>query len=80
MGEVARSVNLRIYPFAQLANTLIQCEQLKVLWLKYPDMDQVLNYSRERRDWNELSRAKKYFLEISEFKSEFIMNILAIEF
>jgi len=31
MGEVARSVTSHVYPFSQLANTLIQREQLKVV-------------------------------------------------
>ena len=31
MGEVVHSVTSHIYPFSQLANTLIQWEQLKVV-------------------------------------------------
>ena len=69
MGEVARSVTSRVYPFAQLANTLIQREQLKVVRMRYPDMGQELDYSGERHDWNEVSGAEKYFPEISECKS-----------
>ena len=78
MGEVARSVTSRVYPFSQLANTLIQREQLKVVRMRYPDMSQELDYSGERRDWNEVSRAEMYFPEISKFKSAaVIMLILA---
>ena len=69
MGEVTCSVTSCVYPFAQLANTLIQQEQLKVVWMRYPDMGEELDYSRERRDWNEVSCAEKYFPEISECKS-----------
>jgi hypothetical protein len=47
MGEVAHSITSRIYPFSQLTNTLIQHEQLKVMWMQYPDMSQELNYSGE---------------------------------
>ena len=39
MGEVAHSVTSHIYPFAQLTNTLIQQEQLKVMQMQYPGMD-----------------------------------------
>ena len=31
MGKVTWSVTLHIFPFAQLANTLLQCKQLKVM-------------------------------------------------
>ena len=44
MGEVAQSVTSRIFPFAQLANMLLQCEQLKVMRMKYLDMKQDLDY------------------------------------
>ena len=44
MGEVAWSVTSCIFPFAQLANTLLQCKQLKVMRMKYPDMKQDLDY------------------------------------
>jgi hypothetical protein len=65
MGEVARSVTSRIYPFSQLANTLIQREQLKAVRMRFPDMDQELDYSEQRRDWNEVSCAERYFPEIN---------------
>ena len=67
MGEVARSITSRIYPFSQLANTLIQREQLKVVRMRYPDLDQELDYSGQRRDWNEVSRAEKYFPDINDW-------------
>ena len=66
MGEVARSVTSRVYPFSQLANTLIQREQIKIIRMKYPDMDGELDYSEQRRDWNEVSRAEKYFPQIND--------------
>ena len=74
MGEVARSVTSRTYPFSQLANTLLQHEQLKVVRMKYPDMSHELNYPGGCRDWNDVSRAEKYFPEISEYKSDLIMS------
>lgn len=74
MGEVARSVTSRMYPFAQLANTLMQREQLKVMRMKYPDLREELDYAGERRDWNRVSIAEKYFPEISEFRSELFMG------
>jgi len=77
MGEVARSITSSVYPFSQLANTLIQQEQLKVVRMWYLDMSQDLNYSGERQDWNEVSHAEMYFPEISRFKSATIMSILA---
>ena len=45
MGEVAQSVTSHIFPFAHLANTLLQHEQLKVMQMKYLDMKQDLDYS-----------------------------------
>jgi len=77
MGEVVHSVTSCVYPFSQLANTLIQWEQLKVVRMQYLDMSQDLNYSGERQDWNEVSHAEMYFPEISKFKSAAIMSILA---
>ena len=74
MGEVARSVKSRTYPFSQLANTLLQREQLKVMWMRYPDMSNELDFSGGRRDWNEVSRAEKYFPEISELQSGLLIN------
>ena len=68
MGEVTRSVMSCMYPFAQLANTLMQHEQLKVMRMRYPDFSQDLDYSGARRDWNEVSQAEKYFPEISKFE------------
>jgi len=61
MGEVARSVTLHIYPFSQLANTLLQWEQLKVMQMHYPDMSEELDYSRGRRNWHDVSTAEKCF-------------------
>jgi hypothetical protein len=66
MGEVACSVTSRIYPFSQLTNTLIQCEQLKVMQMQYPDMSQELNYSGECQDWNEISHAEMCFPAIND--------------
>jgi len=66
MGEVAHSVTSRVYPFSQLANTLIQHKQLKVMRMRYPDMDQELDYSEKHHDWNEVSRAEKYLPEIND--------------
>ena len=66
MGEVARSVTSRVYPFSQLARTLMQREQLKVVRMRYPDMNQELDYSGDRRDWNEVTRAEKYFPDIND--------------
>ena len=77
MGEVTRSVTSHVYPFVQLANTLIQQEQLKVVRMRYPDMGRELDYSGECCNWNEVSRAEKYFPEISEYKS---WSILAGEY
>ena len=67
MGEVARSVTSRTYPFSQLAKTLLQCEQIKVVQMRYPDMSPELDYSGGRRDWNNNSRAEKYFPDISNW-------------
>jgi len=66
MGEVACSVTLRIYPFSQLANTLVQQEQIKVMQMKYLDMDKELNYSEQCCDWNKISRSEKYFPAIND--------------
>jgi hypothetical protein len=75
MGEVARSVTSRMYPFAQLANTLLQREQLKVMRMRYPDLSRVVDYSAgRRRDWNDVSAAEKYFPEISEPRSNPILT------
>jgi hypothetical protein len=65
MGEVACSVTSCIYTFLQLANTLIQCKQLKVVQMQYPDMNQELNYSEECCDWNEISYVEMYFPDIN---------------
>jgi len=64
MGEVARSVTSRQYPFSQLAKTLIQREQLKVLRMRYPEMSDSLNYSDPARDWNTTTHAEKCFPEV----------------
>src|SRR5260370_20885728 len=66
MGEVARSVTSRLYPFSQLANTLMQCEQLKVMCMKYLDMSDYLTYSEPTRNWNTLSCAEVEFPHISK--------------
>ena len=66
MGEVARSVTSRMYPFSQLANTLLQREQLKVMRMKYPDMKDDLDFSRERRNWHIVSKTERYFPEIND--------------
>ena len=66
MGKVARSVTSRMYPFSQLANTLVQHEQLKLLWMKYPDMKEDLDFTRERRNWHIISKAETCFPEIND--------------
>ena len=66
MGEVTRSVTLHIYPFSQLANMLLQREQLKVMWMRYPDMKDDLDYSREHRDWNAISSGERSFPDIND--------------
>lgn len=76
MGEVARSITSRTYPFSQLANTLLQREQLKAVRMMYPDMNDELDFSGRRRDWNDVSRAETYFPEISELKSNPIMKYI----
>ena len=76
MGEVARSVTSHTYPFSQLVKTLLQCEQLKAVRMRYPDMRNELDYSGGRRDWNDVSRAESYFPEISESKSDLINNYI----
>jgi len=69
MGEVARSVTSRQYPFAQLAKTLIQREQLKILQMRYPEMSDSLDFSEPVRDWNATTSAEKFFLEIGQWYS-----------
>lgn len=66
MGEVVRSVTSRSYPFSQLANTLLQREQLKVVQMRYPDMKNTLEYAKPRRDWDVTSRAEKYYPKIND--------------
>ena len=66
MGDVVRSVTSRSYPFSQLANTLLQCEQLKVVQMTYPDFQDSLDYTRSRRDWDVISRAEMYYLAIND--------------
>ena len=34
--------------------------------MRYLDLDQELDYSGQRRDWNEVSRAEKYFPDIND--------------
>jgi len=67
MGEVVRSITLHVYPFSQLANTLVQQEQIKVMQMKYPDMDKELNYSEQCCDWNTISHSEKYFPAINDW-------------
>ena len=76
MGKVARSVTSHTYPFSQLANTLLQREQLKAIQMMYPDMSNKLDFSRQCRDWNDVSHAETYFPEISELKSNPIMKYI----
>lgn len=66
MGEVARSVTSRQYPFAQLAKTLIQREQLKILRMRYPDMSDGLDFSEPVRDWNSTTHAEKFFPDVGQ--------------
>ena len=65
MGEVAWSVTSCMHPFSQLANTLLQREQLKVMRMKYPDMKEDLGYTGECRNWHAISNAERCFPEIS---------------
>ena len=44
MGEVMHSIMSQQYPFTQLATTLMWWEQLTVLWMRYPDMNDNLDY------------------------------------
>lgn len=55
MGEVVQRVTSRLYPFSQLANTLIQREQLKVVQMKYPNLKHSLEYAEYRRDRDVIS-------------------------
>ena len=64
MGEVARSVTSRRFPFLQLARTLIQREQIKVLQMRYHKMSDSLDYSVPERDWNTISCAEKLIPEV----------------
>jgi len=66
MGKVTRSVTSRMYPFSQLANTLLQRGKLKVMRMKHPDMKEDLDYTRERRNWHAISNAERCFPEISD--------------
>jgi len=34
--------------------------------MKYPDMDEELNYSEQHRNWNEISHSEKYFPAIND--------------
>ena len=60
MGEVTRSITSRQYPFAQLAKTLMRREQLKVLRMRYPDMNDDLDYSAPPRNWKTTTRAERF--------------------
>jgi len=66
MGEVMCSITSHVYPFSQLANTLVQWKQIKVMWMKYLDMDEELNYSEQCCDWNKISCSEKYFPAIND--------------
>jgi len=65
MGEVTCSVTSRVYPFSQLANTLLQQEQLKGMRMQYPDLSEELDYSGGHHDWNRISSTEKCFPEIN---------------
>ena len=65
MGEVAQSVTSHTYLFSQFANTLLQRKQLKAMWMRYPDMKEDLDFSRECRNWHLISKAEKCFPEIN---------------
>jgi hypothetical protein len=67
MGEVVQSVTSRSYPFSQLANTLMQCEQLKVVQMRYPDMKGSLEYAKPCHDWDTISCVEKYYPKISKY-------------
>lgn len=69
MGEVTHSVTSQQYPFTQLARTLMQQEQLKILQMQYPDMSVSLDFSEPVQDWNTTTHVKKFFLEISQWYS-----------
>ena len=64
MGKVTQSMTSHTYPFLQLANTLLQHEQLKVMRMKYLDMKEDLDYTRGCCDWNIISSAEKYFPDV----------------
>ena len=66
MGRVTQSVTSCIFPFAQLANMLLQCKQLKVMWMKYLDMKQDLDYLRQCCNWHVISKVEKCFPEIHD--------------
>ena len=76
MGKVAQGITSHTYPFSQLANMLLQQEQLKAIWMMYPDMSDELNFSGQGHDWNDMSHAETYFPEISELKSNPIMKYI----
>lgn len=61
MGEVTHSVTSQQFPFFQLARTLIEWEQLKVLQMRYHGMSESLNYSDTTCDWNTTSCTEKIF-------------------
>ena len=66
MGEVTWSVTLCVYLFLLTANMLLQHEQLKVMWMRYLDMKDDLDYSREHCNWNAISSAERCFPEIND--------------
>ena len=59
VGDIVRSFTSQLYPFSQLANTLIQREQLNVVQMKYPDLRHSLEYAKPRRNWDVISRPKR---------------------
>ena len=65
MGEVVWSVTSQMYPFSQLANALIQQEQLKVVQMMYPDLS--LEYTKPCHDWNMTSHAEQTYPEIHDW-------------
>ena len=66
MDKVTQSITSCMYPFSQLANTLLQCKQLKVMWMKYLDMKEDLDFSGERQNWHIISKAERCFPEIND--------------
>ena len=74
MGEVARSVTSRRFPFFQLARTLIEREQLKVLQMRYHEISESLDYSDSTRDWNTTSCTEKIFPAVGAWYRPFFFQ------